>query len=298
MDQKDKKNRDILVWVPTGGNVYSDGELLKTGIGSDVEVHCDETGRVWKVHKDLVCSRSDFMKKALTGDWKESRSGILKITETPESHIEVVLTFLYTGAVDLTTAFGGGNRWIISMEIWMLGDFYGIEGLTHIATQCLNQTNLTWAKYVAQIIEGNRLGDIPPPKLDSIVEAIKAMYDDERDGDTFRRAFKSHLLGAAIICVHRLAKWPEFQSLIREFPDFAVDWSLELMSCLGTLTSWTAPELPPQTRPTCGRCGTQGKPTTGFLGYPNILKWVKTRECEFLCRRCFPTPTLEELHRA
>lgn len=210
----------------------------------------------------------------------------------------MVLTFLYTGAVDLTTAFGGGNRWITSMQMWKLGDFYRIEGLRQLATQCLQQTTLTWARFVAQVVEGNRLCDIPPAKLDGVVAAVGALYGDERDDDAFRGAFRSHLLGAAIICVHRLARWPEFQALVRAFPDFAVDWSLELMACLGALTAWTAPELPPRIRPTCGRCGTQGKATTGFLGYPNILKWVKTRVCEFLCRRCFPTPTLEELHRA
>lgn len=46
--------------------------LLKTGMESDVEVHCAETGRIWRAHKAIVCGRSGFIKKALTGEWKVS----------------------------------------------------------------------------------------------------------------------------------------------------------------------------------------------------------------------------------
>lgn len=42
--------------------------LLESGMLADAEVKCAE--RTWKVHKIILCTRSDWFKKALMGPFK------------------------------------------------------------------------------------------------------------------------------------------------------------------------------------------------------------------------------------
>lgn len=44
--------------------------LLESGIMSDTQVHCGKS--IWKVHKAILCVRSQWFKKALTGPFKVS----------------------------------------------------------------------------------------------------------------------------------------------------------------------------------------------------------------------------------
>lgn len=42
--------------------------LLESGMLSDVRIACKE--RVWKAHKVILCARSEWFTKALTGNWQ------------------------------------------------------------------------------------------------------------------------------------------------------------------------------------------------------------------------------------
>lgn len=46
--------------------------LLEGGTLSDSQVHCGK--RIWKVHKAILCVRSKWFKKALTGPFKVSET--------------------------------------------------------------------------------------------------------------------------------------------------------------------------------------------------------------------------------
>lgn len=72
---------------------YSD--LLQSGLFSDAEVRCGS--RTWKVHKAILCTRSEWFKKALMGHFKESATGIVTIEICSEDEVNLLLHYLYTG---------------------------------------------------------------------------------------------------------------------------------------------------------------------------------------------------------
>ncbi|KAK2609394.1 hypothetical protein N8I77_002891 [Diaporthe amygdali] len=77
----------------------SDLKLLETGNFADIEIIC--RGRTFKVHKAVVCSRSLWFEKALTGGFAEAATGKVKIDEEEPEAIEVMLRYIYGGAVDM-----------------------------------------------------------------------------------------------------------------------------------------------------------------------------------------------------
>lgn len=91
---------------------------------ADAEVQCVETKRIWKVHKVILCSRFRWFKATLTNKvWEvrvshtgnimisgfqlahvriwEGRTGVIRIRDTPKHIVDLLLTFIYTGSVNL-----------------------------------------------------------------------------------------------------------------------------------------------------------------------------------------------------
>lgn len=75
----------------------NDIELLKTGQFSDAQMIVG--GRVWNVHKSIVCMRSGFLNKALSGSSKAGEIKSVNILQTyTEKQVEWLLEFIYSGS--------------------------------------------------------------------------------------------------------------------------------------------------------------------------------------------------------
>ncbi|KAK8023840.1 BTB/POZ protein [Apiospora rasikravindrae] len=72
--------------------------LFKKELFSDAKLVVN--GEVWPVHKTILCTRSEYFKKAFTGNFKEATTSEVVIEGHPTEAVEGVLYYLYTGVVD------------------------------------------------------------------------------------------------------------------------------------------------------------------------------------------------------
>ncbi|KAG8158184.1 hypothetical protein KVR01_011945 [Diaporthe batatas] len=111
----------------------ADEKLLSSGVHSDAKVIAN--GKVYQVHKSILCTRSKWFRAALEGGFCEGNDSIVNISD-PEDNIDRLLEFIYTGAVDLkeceeTEVMAAAN------EIAALGDFYQVDQMNKYAEQIL-----------------------------------------------------------------------------------------------------------------------------------------------------------------
>ncbi|KAF1950256.1 hypothetical protein CC80DRAFT_496902 [Byssothecium circinans] len=66
-------------------------KILKVIVGKD------EAEKVFSVHQDLICSCSDFFKNAMNGEWKESDTGTIHLTDDDPKVFAKYLQACYTG---------------------------------------------------------------------------------------------------------------------------------------------------------------------------------------------------------
>ncbi len=71
------------------------------------------------VHKDLLTSKSEFFRAALTGDWEESKSQEVQLPEDDPAAFEMFAHWLYFTELN----FGKNDGAFISLsKAWLLGD--------------------------------------------------------------------------------------------------------------------------------------------------------------------------------
>ncbi|PVI05400.1 hypothetical protein DM02DRAFT_668342 [Periconia macrospinosa] len=70
-------------------------DLLTSGEYSDLTITCgDDT---YKVHKAIVCKRSEFFKRAVSFGGKETEDNLIELKEDEPEVIELLLEYLYSG---------------------------------------------------------------------------------------------------------------------------------------------------------------------------------------------------------
>ncbi|KAK2609668.1 hypothetical protein N8I77_003158 [Diaporthe amygdali] len=248
---------DNWVWSSADGLHGQYLELLETGLLSDAEVRCGK--RAWKVHKAILCVKSEWFKMALTGPFEEAELSVVNITEFEENEVDCLLCFIYTGKINVEKFFPGKARLTASIPIWKMGDFFSLEDLCKVA------------------IEGR---DAFFRSVSDIIYLVKEVYKEER-GD-IRKAFIPPLLALLLSGLRFLAKTDEFKDLLRDMPAFALDWAMTLTNGIGSV------QMPKSCRQKCAKCNKWG--STGI----NHVKWIKQRKLKSLCPQCFPVQRLED----
>ena len=67
---------------------------FNTGRYSDFLIRC--RGREWKVHRLIICNRSEYFERAANGRFAEAQNGVLDLEEEDPAILSKVLQFIYT----------------------------------------------------------------------------------------------------------------------------------------------------------------------------------------------------------
>ncbi|KAK3994360.1 BTB/POZ protein [Cladorrhinum sp. PSN332] len=166
----------------------SDEQLFQSGLFSDVTVKCGD--REWKLHKNILCSRSIWFSKALNGRFEEAHTGIVNIQDFDPEAVNWVLEYLYSGKCDirqLKPESQAETTFVTCIEVYTVADYFAVENLTKIAMETLE------AEFGAKLPALQLAYDTVTDWLPEFMDAVRLVYADCFPGDTemspIRRAF-------------------------------------------------------------------------------------------------------------
>ncbi|TDZ30388.1 Kelch-like protein 38 [Colletotrichum trifolii] len=73
----------------------SNYKLLTSEMFTDCEVVCEE--KVWKLHRNILCSRTGYFQGALCKSFTESEARRVVLTEWTKEQVGMLIDFIYTG---------------------------------------------------------------------------------------------------------------------------------------------------------------------------------------------------------
>ncbi|KAI1329206.1 hypothetical protein F5Y16DRAFT_418420 [Xylariaceae sp. FL0255] len=117
-----------------------DENLLKTGKFSDAQVVCGN--QTWNIHKAIICTRSVYFEKALTGNFEEAKTGTIVIQEQDPAKVGWVLTCIYTGKAtpDLAKLLEDNATMIPAcLEALKVADYFCFDGFQNLISQWLEE---------------------------------------------------------------------------------------------------------------------------------------------------------------
>ncbi|QDS69843.1 hypothetical protein FKW77_000179 [Venturia effusa] len=111
------------------------GELLQNGAFSDFVLR-DSEGKVYNVHKAIVCTQSKFFQKACEpGKFKEGEESKVNLTVGGSVAISSLLEFLYTLDYGYDpNEVQSENKLLSHANVYIAADFYDVPKLKELAT--------------------------------------------------------------------------------------------------------------------------------------------------------------------
>lgn len=281
-----------------------DTRLFESGNLADVEVKRGDS--TWKLHKAILCNRSVWFKKALTGPFKvrtlwsgmircpvsmltmrhqETETGTVTLEEKEQCDIDCFLKFIYTGSIHLQKSYPGDDAFVALMRIWKTADYFVHEPLRDLVVRAANDHAQEQAQFFCTAFPGaDHVKEVDNVVENSFNPAVSLLYTEEME--PLRETFLPIYMTMAVASVHGLSKSKAFSSLLHDFPRFAADWATELMR---GFRKWK-PVNPRRAGGCCNQCGEY----MGGRGTVDTLKWVRDEYMMVLCDRCYRVPALAE----
>lgn len=268
-----------VIWSSTKGVQEHYLELLESGTLSDTQVRCGK--RTWKVHKAILCVRSEWFKKALTGRFKEAKEGSVNIKEFKENEVDCLLRYIYTGSINVSKNFTAPVGLYASMSIWKIGDFFRLSDLCQLA---LDETDATFRRVSWTLAAKNSAESAKESATGNIVKLVRVLYNQGRND--VRDAFKPTILAFLVSGIHILEKNKTFKDLLYEIPVFASDWAVTLTDNMPSINA-------PESAEKCTKCMRSMSYRPRAVSF-KCVRWVKEQKVEGFCNTCYPLRQLED----
>ncbi|XP_043941597.1 BTB/POZ domain-containing protein 8 isoform X2 [Protopterus annectens] len=89
-------------------------------------------GRVFPVHRAILCGRSRYFAAMLSGSWAESSQENIHLQGLSHVEVDVMMNFIYGATLDIPSEADVG-------QVLSLADMYGLEGLRDVAVYVLKR---------------------------------------------------------------------------------------------------------------------------------------------------------------
>ncbi|KAI7319637.1 hypothetical protein KC315_g9666 [Hortaea werneckii] len=182
-------------------------ELLRTGSRSDLTIKCE--GRVFKVHKLIVSTRSPVLARASSNGFLESHTNVIEHVQYDADTVERMIEYIYTVNYELPTAptirvpsyVPGGNgattndlaiigvnaKLIIHARLYAIANYYDIPSLRDLAFRRFKQDIQTYNPegFIYVMRETNELVSKDDTRLRGIIHDLCFRNIDRFVSDSF-----------------------------------------------------------------------------------------------------------------
>ncbi|KAI1378976.1 hypothetical protein F4677DRAFT_442705 [Hypoxylon crocopeplum] len=208
-------------------------DLLEGDFFKDATVECGS--RAWEVHKLVVCSRSEWFKKAFCGGFDESKTGKVTIREQDPTHVDWVIYWIYTREL-LDKDFKNVNLvYEACIDLYNIADFFCLRDLQEEAKSHFQKTMPEAVTYMMRyVIPGKEnLGN--PEEVSShladFFAGVESAYKNNYDWA------KSEFIGLVAQTNYWVFCNDTFRSLCKDIPAFYQDLVEKFVEA-GTRPSW------------------------------------------------------------
>ncbi|RYP63044.1 hypothetical protein DL771_009459 [Monosporascus sp. 5C6A] len=155
-----------------------DRRLLASKLFSDVVVRCGT--RSWHLHRNILCSRSDYFRAALAGPFKEAEIREIDLCEHDEETIDHLVAWIYTKKLPRTVSSDGRTCYEAAINLYVAADFCLVRELQE---DCLGALKDSIRR---QAIWAQRQFHAAPDKtaflrtggdLDDLLRGVRAAYE-------------------------------------------------------------------------------------------------------------------------
>ncbi|KAI0138192.1 BTB/POZ protein [Hypoxylon sp. NC0597] len=113
-------------------------KLWEDDFMKDAIIECGN--RVWKVHKLILATRSEWFKKALCGQFTESQCAKVVIHEQDPKHVNWILTWIYSREFDKEDFTEEQDTYENYLKFYRIADFFCLEDAQAQARKKLEET--------------------------------------------------------------------------------------------------------------------------------------------------------------
>ncbi|GME45571.1 btb poz domain protein [Neofusicoccum parvum] len=112
--------------------------------GCDLQIRCGD-GQVYYAHKFLVAGQSSFFRKAFDPDralFMEDHQGFVELRDEA-THVQAMLEFMYSADYTMPPGRSAEDAMAFHVQMYIMGDFYGINGLKAQAEDHVRELSIT-----------------------------------------------------------------------------------------------------------------------------------------------------------
>ncbi|KAI0133834.1 BTB/POZ protein [Xylariales sp. AK1849] len=275
-----KKQRQDAA-ATTSSTLDQDKEALRSGLFTDVTVGCED--RTWKLHRIILCTRSEWFKAALTKDWAEAKSGEITLQEQNAVAVGWMFTWIYIRVLEPTILEDEETVFGRCIELHKVADFFALDTLCslclhHLTVHLQGKVRRVQKAYCEADDKSNFLDDATANHL---INAFRRSY--QSDFGVFAKLMRKFVDAT----YYWILSDTKFQAVFDESPRFAVDLAKHVFKqASGTMFCSLRVKISSE----CDICGKS--PWKNECGTWSLLRLHKGVEIRPMCDKCGGPPDL------